>query len=160
MLNGRATPLLAILRGTFQGRHSSVISRSLRAMRGISNLRRVGRVLLFELQDIRYIASYRSKVREEPELSLSMADADHSTGSALKPPDGRRRPWRLSCRRLRLHLLPRSSCNHTSNILRSMMMSFGQNFSPTFFLMSPTLQAQQMRLFVTWPAPTAAKSCR
>lgn len=52
--------LARTFRRTFQGRSPT---RSLQAMSGISNLRMAEHMLLFELQDVRYVASHRMKVR-------------------------------------------------------------------------------------------------
>lgn len=64
MPNGQtALSLARTFRRKYQGRSPCSLTRSLQAMRGISNLRSAEHVLLFELQDVRYVASYRLKVR-------------------------------------------------------------------------------------------------
>lgn len=57
-------------------------------MVGIKNLRSLDCVLLFELEDVRYLASHRSKVRRALDPSLSM-EASVLTKVLTVPSD----PW-------------------------------------------------------------------
>lgn len=61
------------------------MTRSLEAARRISNLRRVGHLLLFELQDLKYVASHRLKVSRR---SLISVQADVADPYGEQCPDG------------------------------------------------------------------------